>query len=69
MSAMRCYRSHTYVITTASMLGKTNYVGVMDISSNGQRLACDSPVKAFNRALHVEKSAWPLNGSLTSTYV
>ncbi|KAK7099342.1 hypothetical protein V1264_003493 [Littorina saxatilis] len=69
MSAMRCYRSHTYAITTASMFGKKNYVGVMEINSNGQTLACDSPVKAFNRSLHVEKSAWPLNGSLPSTYV
>ena len=69
MSAMRCYRSHTYVITTASVFGKRNYVGVMEVSSSGQRLACESPVKAFNRALHVEKSAWPLSGSLTSTYV
>nr|KAG5694148.1 hypothetical protein BaRGS_001475 [Batillaria attramentaria] len=35
MSTMRCYRSNTYAITTASVLGKKNYVGIMDVNSNG----------------------------------
>ncbi|XP_076449982.1 putative G-protein coupled receptor 19 [Babylonia areolata] len=83
MSAMRCYRSHTYTITSASALGKKNHVGVLTTanSSGGTSgglgdpshvQAChDSPLQAFNRAWHVERAAWPLNGATAAptTYV
>lgn len=67
MSNMKCYRSHTYAITTASHIGKKNHVGVMP-TENGHGLL-QSPVLAFNRALVAEKNVWPVQASLTTTYL
>ncbi|XP_069131685.1 probable G-protein coupled receptor 19 [Argopecten irradians] len=64
MSNSRCYRSSTYAITTASAFGKKNHVGIM----NGNSVR-NSPTKAFDRSNHVDKSVWPIQGSLPTTYL
>lgn len=68
MSTMKCYRSNTYAITTATAFGKKNFVGIME-STASTDVKVDSPVKAFNRAPLVEKSAWPLSSAMPSTYL
>ncbi|KAK6191496.1 hypothetical protein SNE40_003169 [Patella caerulea] len=70
MSTMKCYRSNTYAITNASLISKKNHVGIMDagVTDLGTR-SPDSPTRAFNRAVQVEKSAWPLSGTMPSTYL
>lgn len=67
MSNMKCYRSHTYAITTTSHIGKKNHVGVMP-TENGHGLL-NSPVMAFNRTLVAEKTVWPIQASLNTTYL
>ncbi|XP_033752099.1 probable G-protein coupled receptor 19 [Pecten maximus] len=64
MSNSRCYRSSTYAITTTSAFGKKNHVGIMN--GNSER---NSPTKAFDRSTHVDKSVWPIQGSLPTTYL
>lgn len=67
MSNMKCYRSHTYVITTTSHIGKKNHVGVMPME-NGHSLL-HGPILAFNRSLVADKTIWPLQANLTTTYL
>jgi G protein-coupled receptor 19 len=68
MSNMRCYRSHTYAITTASNIGKKNHVGVMPVDT-GNRIAIQSPTFTFNRTVISEKTAWPVSASISTTYL
>lgn len=64
MSTMKCYRSNTYAITTASHIGKKNHVGIMPVDmTNGFH----SPTFAFNRSVISEKTAWPMQVKITST--
>ena len=67
MSNMKCYRSHTYAITTTSHIGKKNHVGVMPTEIGHGFL--HSPVLAFNRALVADKTIWPVQTNLSTTYL
>ncbi|XP_060068257.1 probable G-protein coupled receptor 19 [Ylistrum balloti] len=64
MSSSRCYRSSTYVITTASALSKKNHVGVMKGSSDR-----NSPTKAFDRSIQEDKNIWPIHSGMPTTYL
>lgn len=68
MSSMKCYRSHTYAITTASSIGKKNHVGVMPLE-NGNQSDIRSPNFIFNRTIISEKIAWPASASQATTYL
>ncbi|ELT94443.1 hypothetical protein CAPTEDRAFT_106237 [Capitella teleta] len=73
MSTMKCYRSYAYTITTASKLGKTNHVGIVNepVSIGDdlltQRHTTASPY--FDRALVNEKGIWAGQNSMPSTYL
>ena len=58
MSTMRCYRSNTYAITTASHIGKKNHVGIMPVDNMTDGFHPTS--MAFNRSVIAEKTAWPM---------
>ncbi|OWF46140.1 G-protein coupled receptor 19 [Mizuhopecten yessoensis] len=66
MSSSRCYRRNTYAITTASAFGKKNHVGI--VNGNCDR-NLDSPTKAFDRSIKVDKSVWPIHASMPTTYL
>lgn len=68
MSNMKCYRSHTYAITTASNFGKKNHVGIMP-TENCHRTSMQSPTFTFNRTVISEKTAWPVSASISTTYL
>ena len=65
MSTMKCYRSNTYAITTASHIGKKNHVGIMPLE--GMTNGFHSPTRVFNRSSLAEKTAWPMAATLHST--
>ena len=65
MSTMKCYRSNTYAITTASHIGKKNHVGIMPVDSMANGF--HSPSLAFNRTIIAEKTAWPMPTTISST--
>ena len=65
MSTMKCYRSNTYAITTASHIGKKNHVGVMPVDSLVDSIHPTSV--AFNRTIIAEKTAWPMSVTISST--
>ena len=67
MSAMKCYRTNAYTITTASKFGKKNHVGVYGTSTDYQKV--DSPSKTFNRSMKIESATWPLAQQNLSTYL
>ncbi|KAL3841883.1 hypothetical protein ACJMK2_019977 [Sinanodonta woodiana] len=67
MSTSRCYRQNTYAITTASSIGKKNRVGIIQIDPNSRNN--DSPSRTFNRSVHIEKGAWPIENNMASTYI
>ena len=69
MSTMKCYRSNTYAITKASVMGRNNHVGVMENSSGFSRHNLESPSYVFNRTPHMEKTVWPLSSSTPTTYL
>ncbi|XP_002741289.1 putative G-protein coupled receptor 19 [Saccoglossus kowalevskii] len=61
MSNMRCYRSNTYAITTASRFGKKNHIGVVDMSNGNGHYRASTPTKTFDRDSKGDKKmAWPL---------
>lgn len=68
MSNMKCYRSHTYAITTASNIGKKNHVGIMPVE-NGHPPTIHSPTFIFNRTVLSEKTAWPVAANISTTYL
>lgn len=68
MSNMKCYRSHTYAITTASHIGKKNHVGVMPQAAEMVRNV-HSPSMAFNRSGNPNKLSWPLDADISTTYI
>lgn len=66
MSSARCYRSNTYAITTASAFSRKNHVGVMSTASDRN---LDSPMKAFDRSVQVERDEWPIQNGMPTTYL
>jgi len=67
MSNMKCYRSHTYAITTPSQVGKKNHVGVMPQNNND--LCLRSPSFVFKRVPKADKMTWPMDENLSTTYL
>ncbi|KAL4224732.1 putative G-protein coupled receptor 19 [Mactra antiquata] len=65
---MKCYRSHTYAITTASSMGKKNHVGIMPVE-NVHQSTIRSPNFVFNRTIISDRIAWPAAASQATTYL
>ncbi|XP_069662955.1 probable G-protein coupled receptor 19 [Haliaeetus albicilla] len=69
MSAMKCYRSNAYTITTSSRIAKKNHVGIADISAPAKAATKDSIYDAFNREAKEKKLAWPIQSNPPNTFV
>ncbi|XP_010192997.1 PREDICTED: probable G-protein coupled receptor 19 [Mesitornis unicolor] len=69
MSAMKCYRSNAYTITTSSRIAKKNHVGIAEISAPARTVTKDSIYDAFNREAKEKKLAWPIQSNPPNTFV
>ncbi|KAM9276289.1 putative G-protein coupled receptor 19 [Cariama cristata] len=69
MSAMKCYRSNAYTITTSSRLAKKNHVGIADTPAPAKTVTKDSIYDAFNREAKEKKLAWPIQSNPPNTFV
>lgn len=69
MSAMKCYRSNAYTITSSSRIAKTNHVGIADIPAPAKTVTKDSIYEAFNREAKEKKLAWPIQSNPPNTFV
>ncbi|KFP77410.1 putative G-protein coupled receptor 19, partial [Apaloderma vittatum] len=69
MSAMKCYRSNAYTITSSSRLAKKNHVGIAEISAPPKTVTKDSIYDAFNREAKEKKLAWPIQSNPPNTFV
>lgn len=69
MSAMKCYRSNAYTITTSSRIAKKNHVGIADIPAPSKTVMKDSIYDAFNREEKEKKVAWPIQSNPPNTFV
>ncbi|KFV44220.1 putative G-protein coupled receptor 19, partial [Tyto alba] len=69
MSAMKCYRSNAYTITTSSRIAKKNHVGIAEISAPAKTVTKDSIYDAFNREAKEKKLAWPIQSNPPNTFV
>ncbi|KAM9640872.1 putative G-protein coupled receptor 19 isoform 1-T2 [Morphnus guianensis] len=69
MSAMKCYRSNAYTITTSSRIAKKNHVGIADIPGPAKTVTKDSIYDAFNREAKEKKLAWPIQSNPPNTFV
>uniref|UniRef100_A0A8C5UF12 Probable G-protein coupled receptor 19 n=1 Tax=Malurus cyaneus samueli TaxID=2593467 RepID=A0A8C5UF12_9PASS len=69
MSAMKCYRSNAYTITTSSRIAKKNHVGIADIPATAKSVTKDSTYDAFNREAKERKLAWPIPSNPPNTFV
>ncbi|KFW09643.1 putative G-protein coupled receptor 19, partial [Eurypyga helias] len=69
MSAMKCYRSNAYTITTSSRLAKKNHVGIAEIPAPAKTVTKDSIYDAFNREEKEKKLAWPILSNPPNTFV
>ncbi|XP_074757300.1 putative G-protein coupled receptor 19 [Athene noctua] len=69
MSAMKCYRSNAYTITTSSRIAKKNHVGIVDIPAPAKTVTKDSIYEAFNREAKEKKLAWPIQSNPPNTFV
>ncbi|XP_054659160.1 probable G-protein coupled receptor 19 [Grus americana] len=69
MSAMKCYRSNAYTITTSSRIAKKNHVGIAEVPAPAKTVTKDSVYEAFNREAKEKKLAWPIQSNLPNTFV
>ncbi|XP_021154094.2 probable G-protein coupled receptor 19 [Columba livia] len=69
MSAMKCYRSNAYTITTSSRIAKKNHIGIADIPAPVKTVTKDSIYDAFNREAKEKKLAWPIQSNPPNTFV
>ncbi|NXT03683.1 GPR19 protein, partial [Jacana jacana] len=69
MSAMKCYRSNAYTITTSSRMAKKNHVGIVEIPAPAKTVTKDSIYDAFNREAKEKKLAWPIQSNPPNTFV
>ncbi|XP_054255810.1 probable G-protein coupled receptor 19 [Indicator indicator] len=69
MSAMKCYRSNAYTITSSSRIAKTNHVGIADVPAPAKTVTKDSIYEAFNREAKEKKLAWPIQSNPPNTFV
>ncbi|KGL88956.1 putative G-protein coupled receptor 19, partial [Charadrius vociferus] len=69
MSAMKCYRSNAYTITTSSRIAKKNHVGIAEIPAPAKPVTKDSIYDAFNREAKEKKLAWPIQSNPPNTFV
>ncbi|XP_010073753.1 PREDICTED: probable G-protein coupled receptor 19 [Pterocles gutturalis] len=69
MSAMKCYRSNAYTITTSSRIAKKNHVGIADGPAPAKTVTKDSIYDAFNREAKEKKLAWPIQSNPPNTFV
>lgn len=69
MSAMKCYRSNAYTITTSSRIAKKNHVGIADMPAPAKTVTKDSIYDAFNREAKEKKLAWPIQSNPPNTFV
>ncbi|XP_074445902.1 putative G-protein coupled receptor 19 [Larus michahellis] len=69
MSAMKCYRSNAYTITTSSRIAKKNHVGIAEIPAPAKTVTKDSIYDAFNREAKEKKLAWPIQSNPPNTFV
>ncbi|XP_009950148.1 PREDICTED: probable G-protein coupled receptor 19 [Leptosomus discolor] len=69
MSAMKCYRSNAYTITTSSRIAKKNHVGIIDNPAPAKAVTKDSIYDAFNREEKEKKLAWPIQSNPPNTFV
>ncbi|XP_071604298.1 probable G-protein coupled receptor 19 [Heliangelus exortis] len=69
MSAMKCYRSNAYTITTSSRIAKKNHVGIVEITAPAKTITKDSIYDAFNREAKEKKLAWPIQSNPPNTFV
>ncbi|XP_074725623.1 putative G-protein coupled receptor 19 [Strix uralensis] len=69
MSAMKCYRSNAYTITTSSRIAKKNHVGIVDFPAPAKTVTKDSIYEAFNREAKEKKLAWPIQSNPPNTFV
>ncbi|KAM9390173.1 putative G-protein coupled receptor 19 [Phaethornis superciliosus] len=69
MSAMKCYRSNAYTITTSSRIAKKNHVGIAEITAPAKTITKDSIYDAFNREAKEKKLAWPIQSNPPNTFV
>jgi len=79
MSAMRCYRSHAYTITTTSTLAKKNHVGVAVVTAHQPPRSSTSPLATVVDSPHRREhcpaeddgtgvgGSWPGLGAITTT--
>ncbi|XP_065521149.1 probable G-protein coupled receptor 19 [Lathamus discolor] len=69
MSAMKCYRSNAYTITTSSRIAKKNHVGIADTPAPAKTVMKDSIYDSFNREEKEKKVAWPIQSNPPNTFV
>ncbi|XP_074938077.1 putative G-protein coupled receptor 19 [Phalacrocorax aristotelis] len=69
MSAMKCYRSNAYTITTSSRIAKKNHVGIAEIPAPAKTVTKESIYDAFNREAKEKKLAWPIQSNPPNTFV
>ncbi|KAM6092872.1 putative G-protein coupled receptor 19 [Theristicus caerulescens] len=69
MSAMKCYRSNAYTITTSSRIAKKNHVGIAEIPAPAKTVTKDAIYDAFNREAKGKKLAWPIQSNLPNTFI
>ncbi|KFQ55964.1 putative G-protein coupled receptor 19, partial [Nestor notabilis] len=69
MSAMKCYRSNAYTITTSSRIAKKNHVGIADVPAPAKTVTKDAIYDAFNREEKEKKLAWPIQSNPPNTFV
>ncbi|KAL7976338.1 hypothetical protein Chor_002557 [Crotalus horridus] len=69
MSAMKCYRSNAYTITTSSKMAKKNYVGISEFPTAPKTVCKDTMYDSFNRDAKEKKLAWPINSNPPNTFV
>ncbi|XP_075599009.1 putative G-protein coupled receptor 19 [Balearica regulorum gibbericeps] len=69
MSAMKCYRSNAYTITTSSRIAKKNHVGIAEVPAPAKTVTKDSVYEAFNREAKEKKLAWPIQSNPPNTFV
>ncbi|KFR15150.1 putative G-protein coupled receptor 19, partial [Opisthocomus hoazin] len=69
MSAMKCYRSNAYTITTSSRIAKKNHIGIEENPAPAKTVTKDSIYDAFNREAKEKKLAWPIQSNPPNTFV
>ncbi len=69
-SSSTCHRHNVYTITTLPGKGRNNHIGIAEMEGEEtENNVRKTPSHTFDRATVADKHAWPLNSTVSSSYL